>query len=99
MILINTNNNTNTIYTIHYTISYYSIRHQSIRDLGATNTINTTNTNTIYTTNTNTILYTGISLYETSVLLMTFREMVNADRTVVATMHQVNRRRMCGMFV
>mmetsp|Transcript_15971 Transcript_15971/g.35360 ORF Transcript_15971/g.35360 Transcript_15971/m.35360 type:complete len:498 (-) Transcript_15971:226-1719(-) len=31
---------------------------------------------------------TGISLYETSVLLMTFREMVNADRTVVATMHQ-----------
>jgi ATP-binding cassette, subfamily G (WHITE), eye pigment precursor transporter len=31
---------------------------------------------------------TGVSLYETSVLLMTFREMVNADRTVVATMHQ-----------
>jgi ABC-type multidrug transport system ATPase subunit len=31
---------------------------------------------------------TGVSLYETSVLLSTFREMVNADRTVVATMHQ-----------
>ena len=31
---------------------------------------------------------TGVSLYETSVLLTTFREMVNADRTVVATMYQ-----------
>jgi len=31
---------------------------------------------------------TGVSLYESSVLLMTFREMVNADRTVVATMYQ-----------
>ena len=31
---------------------------------------------------------TGVSLYETSILMMTFREMVNADRTVVATMYQ-----------
>jgi ABC-type multidrug transport system ATPase subunit len=31
---------------------------------------------------------TGVSLYETSILMATFREMVNADRTVVATMYQ-----------
>ena len=31
---------------------------------------------------------TGVSLYETSVLMLTFRELVNADRTVVATMYQ-----------
>jgi ABC-type multidrug transport system ATPase subunit len=33
---------------------------------------------------------TGVSLYEASVLLLTFREMVNADRTVVASMYQPN---------
>ena len=33
---------------------------------------------------------TGISLVETSILLMCFREMVNQDRTVVATIHQPN---------
>lgn len=31
---------------------------------------------------------TGISLVETSILLMCFREMVNQDRTVVASIHQ-----------
>lgn len=31
---------------------------------------------------------TGVSLFEASVLLLTFREMVNADRTVVASMYQ-----------
>lgn len=30
---------------------------------------------------------TGVSLYESSVLFQTFREMVNADRTVVTTLH------------
>jgi len=31
---------------------------------------------------------TGVSLYEASILLLTFREMVNADRTVVASVYQ-----------
>jgi ABC-type multidrug transport system ATPase subunit len=31
---------------------------------------------------------TGVSMYESSILMMTFREMVNVDRTVVATMYQ-----------
>lgn len=31
---------------------------------------------------------TGVSLLEVSVLLLCFREMVNADRTVVTTIHQ-----------